>query len=83
MPKLSFPVILTDDVQIITRTDDGFYIIKFKKSDGSSSVIWLPDTLILQTPIDSSGGKAIEMVKDYIAEQLQMQYPYLKPTDEI
>ena len=66
MPKLQFPVILNDDVQIVTRTDDGFYIIRFTNSNGNISVIWLPDTLNINGVVDSKGSAAIEMVKEYI-----------------
>ena len=67
---LQFPIILNDDVQIINRTDDGFYIIKYKKNDGTNSVIWLPDTFESHSNIDSKGSAAISMVKVYINKLL-------------
>ena len=70
MPGLDFPIILREDVQIVARTDDGFYIIKYKNNDGNNAVIWLPDSLNIHGPVDSNGGAAIEIVTKFITEQL-------------
>lgn len=77
MPTLNCPVIVTDDVQIMNRTDDGFYIIRFKNEDGNFSVLCLPDTLILESSKGSNAGRAIELVKDFMAQKLRDEYQYL------
>ena len=81
MPKLTFPVILTDDVQIINRTDDGFYVIKYRHVEGHNAIVWLPETLMLDSPLNSAAGRAIERVKDYLAEEVRRQHPYLGISD--
>lgn len=71
MQELDFPVNLKDGVQIFNQTDDGFYVITYKNAEGNNSVIWLPVSLELPLRIDSNGGKTIEIVKNYIRQQMQ------------
>ena len=73
MPRLDFPIILTDDVQIVARTDDGFYIIRYKNNDGHHSVIWLPDGLNVPCSIDTKGSDAIKLVREFILDKIKKQ----------
>jgi hypothetical protein len=66
MPVIQFPVILNDDVQIVNRTHDGFYIIRYKNSDGQNAVIWLPEGMTIPCSIDSNGSQAIKMARQFI-----------------
>ena len=73
MPRQDFPIILTNDVQIVTRTEDGFYIIKYKNKDGNNSVIWLPDGLDVPCTIDTKGSSAIKLTREFILGKLKKQ----------
>lgn len=70
MRPLEFPIDLTKGVQIINRTRDDCYIVRYKSAGGAYGVIWLPDDLEKESHMDPIANEAIEMVRSYLTKHV-------------
>ena len=67
---LDLPIRLENDVEIVTRSEDGAYLVKYKRRNGDDGLVYWPDRFKRYIASDYDEGKAIEIVQAYLIERI-------------
>lgn len=68
--ELELPIKLEDDVTIVSRSDDGAFLITYLKANGEEGQVYWPDRFKKYIKSNYREGKAVEMVQAYLIEQI-------------
>jgi hypothetical protein len=67
---LELPIHLENDVEIITRSEDGAFLIGYKKHNGENGLVYWPDRFKRYVESNRDEGKAVQIAQAYLIERI-------------
>ena len=68
--ELELPIRLENDVEIVARSEDGTFLIRYMKRDGGDGLVYWPDKFKRYVASSRDEGKAVEIVQAYLIERI-------------
>ena len=67
---LDLPIRLENNVEIMARSEDGAFLIKYKRQNGDEGLVYWPDRFKRYIASDRDEGNAIQIVQAYLIERI-------------
>jgi hypothetical protein len=64
--NLELPIHLENDVEIVSRSENGAFLIRYQKHNGDKGLVYWPDRFKRYVESNADEGKAVEVVQSYL-----------------
>ncbi len=68
--ELELPISLENGVNILSQSEDGFFLVSYPGAEGEDAQVYWPDRFKRFKPINAQEDRAIRIVQAFIIERL-------------